>query len=280
LETLLNHNFVLITSFTVIGAFFGLFGCDNGRNSELICKNNPELCSDLHKDSWCRFEKADLIRHRYALKQSSSPTGKQLYQQLVHLEDYSKCIELAAGVQHKLNTYRTRDREQAFAVSTQTLAELQEFTRTNNDVHLAFYRWMRFNDQAGFTIVEDTYKQGNLVDNDIITQLAAYYVRVSPRDAKSLYLHLLSTSEPANVDPDWFLALASIYRQQQDSEKEYLLTRANLLMSENLADEEQVLAIINSDHKRALVLDRQAVELVSTVMSNKFANSHSETLLK
>jgi len=276
----LSHNFVLITSFTVIGACFGLFGCDNDRNSDLICKNNPELCSDLHKDSWCRFEKGDLIRHRYALKQSSSPTGKQLYQQLIYLEKYSKCIELAAGVQHKINTDRTRDRERAFAVSTQTLSELQETTRANNEVHLAFYRWMRFNDQAGLAIVENTYKQGLLVDNDIITQLAAYYVRVSPNDAKTLYLHLLVTTKPADIDPDWFLALASIYRQQQDSEKEYLLTRANLLISENQADEQQLLAIIKGDQALASTLDSQAIELVSVVMSEQFANSHSEALLK
>ena len=192
----MSNNFVLITSFTVIGALFGLFGCDNDRNSDLICKNNPELCSDLHKDSWCRFEKGDLIRHRYALKQSSSPTGKQLYQQLVYLENYSKCIELAAGVQHKLNTDRTRDRERA------------------------------------------------------------------------------------KIDPDWFLALASIYRQQQNAEKEYLLTRANLLMSDNHADEEKLLAIINGNKTLATELDKQALELISAVMSKQFAQSRSEMLLK
>ncbi|QDE31327.1 MULTISPECIES: DUF2989 domain-containing protein [Shewanella] len=276
----MSRNFVLITSFTIFMAIFGLFGCDNDRNSDIICKNNPELCADLHKDSWCRFEKGDLIRHRYQLKKVDKPTGKQLYKQLIYLETYSDCIRLAAGVQHKVNTYRTLDRERAFAVSTQTLAELQESTKTNNEVHLAFYRWIRFNDQAGLAIVEDTYKQGMLIDNEIITQLAAYYVRVSPEDAKILYLHLLATTEPEKIDPNWFLALASIYRQQQDGQKEYLLTRANLLISENQVNEKKLLAIIRGDRTLALVLDGQAVELVSAVMSKQFANSKSEALLK
>ncbi|MGX9463489.1 DUF2989 domain-containing protein [Shewanella sp. A14] len=276
----MSKNFVLITSFIIIGPIFGLFGCDNHRNSDLICKNNPELCADLHKDSWCRFEKADLIRHRYQLKTTAHPTGEQLYKQLIYLENYSNCIKLAAGVQHKINTYRTRDRERAFAVSTQTLAELQEFTRTNNDIHLAFYRWVRFNDQDAFAIVEDTYKQGLLTDNDIITQLAAYYVRVSPADAKQLYLHLLATTESKKIDADWFLALASVYRQQGEAEKEYLLTRANLLISQNHADEQKLLAIINGDNIQAEILDRQAVELVSAVMSEQFTDSKSERLLK
>ncbi|WP_137227069.1 DUF2989 domain-containing protein [Shewanella sp. MEBiC00475] len=276
----MSRNFVLITSFTIFVAIFGLFGCDNDRNSDIICKNNPELCADLHKDSWCRFEKGNLIRHRYQLKKVDKPTGKQLYKQLVYLETYSDCIRLAAGVQHKVNTYRTLDRERAFAVSTQTLAELQESTKTNNEVHLAFYRWIRFNDQAGLAIVEDTYKQGMLIDNEIITQLAAYYVRVSPQDSKKLYLHLLATTEPEKIDPDWFLALASIYRQQQNEEKEYLLTRANLLISENQVNENKLLALIKGDRALALILDGQAVELVSAVMSKQFANSESETLLK
>lgn len=280
METILSRNFVLITSFIVVGAFFGLFGCDNEHNSDVICKNNPELCANLHKDSWCKYEKDALIQHRYQLKQTEQPTGKKLYLQLIYLEKYSSCIELAAGVQHKLNTYRTRDRERAFAISTQTLAELQEFTQTNNEVHLAFYRWMRFNDQDGLYIVEDSYKQGKLTDNEIITQLAAYYVRVSPDDAKKLYLHLLVTTEPANIDPDWFLALASIYRYQHNVEKEYLLTRANLLISENKVDEEQLLAIIKGDKTLAALLDSQALELVSAVMNKQFSHSRSQMLLK
>lgn len=278
MESNLSQNFVLITSFIILGALFSLFGCDNNRNSDLICKNNPEICADLHKDNWCRFEKGDLIRHRYLLKQVKKPTGKQLYQQLIYLENYSNCIKLAAGVQHKINTYRTRDRERAFAVSTQTLAELREFTRNNNEVHLAFYRWIRFNDKEGLTIVEDSYKQGNLTDNEIIAQLAAYYVRVSPDDAKHLYLHLLASTNPAKIDADWFLALASVYKQQQDAEKEYLLTRANLLISENQVDEQKLLAIIHNDKQLAYVLDGQAVELVSALMSQQFVGSHSEAL--
>ncbi|GGP71113.1 DUF2989 domain-containing protein [Shewanella saliphila] len=276
----MSRNFVLITSFTAIGAIFGLFGCNNDRNSDLICKNNPELCADLHKDSWCRFEKGDLIRHRYLLKQTPEPTGKQLYQQLIYLEDYSHCIKLAAGVKHKLNTDRTRDRERAFAVSTQTLAELQEYTRTNNDIYLAFYRWMRFNDQAGLEIVEQRYQQGQLSDPYIITQLAAHYVRSSPDDAKSLYLHLLRTSDSDNINPDWFLALASIYRHQQNPEKEYLLTRAYLQLSLQHADEAQLLAMLKGNQQLAEALDSQASELVNAVTSERFANSESEMLLK
>ncbi|MBB1441495.1 DUF2989 domain-containing protein, partial [Shewanella sp. SG41-4] len=73
---------------------------------------------------------------------------------------------------------------------------------------------------------------------------------------------------------------ASIYRQQQNVEKEYLLTRANLLMSDNHADEEKLLAIINGDKTLAAVLDKQALELISAVMSKQFAKSNSEMLLQ
>ncbi|WP_350563010.1 DUF2989 domain-containing protein, partial [Psychrobacter sp. CAL346-MNA-CIBAN-0220] len=96
-----------------------------------------------------------------------------------------------------------------------------------------------------------------------------------PNDAKTLYLHLLATTEPAKIDADWFLALASIYRQQQNAEKEYLLTRANLLMSDNHADEEKLLAIIKGNKTLATELDKQALELISAVMSKQFAQSRS-----
>ena len=54
-------------------------------------------------------QKTKLIQNRYELKHQN-PTGKQLYLQLTYLEDYSRCIELASGVQHIIHTNRTADR--------------------------------------------------------------------------------------------------------------------------------------------------------------------------
>ena len=276
----MKQNLVIITSFSFFIGFLGLLGCENDRNSDMICKNNPEICADLHQDSWCRFEKADLIRHRLQLKQTENPTGLQLYQQLIHLENYSNCIELAAGVQHILNPQRTQERARAFAVSTQTLSELRDYTKDNPDIYLAYYRWIRFNDKNSQDIVIKHYQNGAIDDPEILSQLAAYYVRVSPVDAKRIYRFLFTSVAAERFNPDWLLGLASVFQQQQNFEYAYLFTKANSLMTDNQVDQKQLNGLINGNTELATVLDTQAQALIIDIKSANFANSISAQLLE
>lgn len=276
----MKQNLVIITSFSFFIGFLGLLGCENDRNSDVICKNNPEICADLHKDNWCLFEKANLIRQRLQLKQSENPTGQQLYQQLIYLENYSNCVELAAGVQHILNPQRTKERARAYAVSTQTLSELREYTKDNPDVYLAYYRWIRFNDKPSQDIVLEHYQNGAIHDPDILSQLAAYYVRVSPSDAKRIYRYLFSTAPAEKFNPDWLLGLASVFKQQQNFEYVYLFTKANSLMTDNQVDQNQLNALINGNTELATALDAQAQALIIDITGINFANSISAQLLE
>jgi hypothetical protein len=288
MESKLKKILVMFTSFCLVIAVLGLFGCENDQNTEVICKNNPELCEDLHKDSWCRFEKADLIRHRYALKETEQHTGKQLYQQLIFLEKYSKCIELAAGVQHLINTDRTVDRKRAFAVSTQNLEQLQEYTKDSKEVFLAFYRWVRFNDPAAFSLVDSAFKQGQVNDVIILEQLAVHYLKINADISKAIYAQLFghiltdtpvedSSEEDAEsymdisreFNTDWLLGLANVYQQQQQFAQVYLLTKINLSLTEQTASDVQLLALINNDKKLAIKLNKQAKETASAL-----ANGH------
>ncbi|MCL1046880.1 DUF2989 domain-containing protein [Shewanella sp. 1_MG-2023] len=269
----MSKSLVIITSFSIFAALFGLFGCDVGRNSGSICKNNPELCADLHRDSWCLVEKGDLIRSRYQLKITTEPTGKQLYDQLIKLESYSKCIELAAGVIHIQNTDRTLDRERAYAVSTQNLIQLREYTKDNPDNYLVYYRWTTFNDIPSRDTLIKAEKNGEITEPFILAQLASHYIKTDMNRAKMLYLHLLSHVKPKTIDPDWLLALATIYRWEQNVDNEYLLTKANTLMSDNIASQEKLLALIANDSNRAQQLDLEAIELVRLLKTAQFDTS-------
>ncbi|WP_153913767.1 DUF2989 domain-containing protein [Shewanella sp. TC10] len=269
----MNKSLVIITSFSVFAALFGLFGCDVGRNSASICKKNPELCADLHKDSWCLVEKGDLIRSRYQLKITEAPSGKQLYDQLIKLESYSNCIELAAGVKHIINTHRTEDRERAYAVSTQNLAQLQEYTKDNPDIYLAYYRWTKFNDFPSRDMVIKAEQAGELTETFMIAQVASHYIKTDIARAKLLYLHLLSHVKARNIDSDWLLALATVYRSEKNTENEYLLTKANTLMSDNTASEEKLLALIGNNNDLANQLNIDAAELVKQLNAGKFDTS-------
>lgn len=189
MEPILKTNFVIITSFISLFAFSSLIGCDYGANTTTICKNNPEICADLHRDSWCRFEKGDLIRKRYLLKQTESPTGKQIYKHLLNLEKYNQCIELASGVQHILHPERTNDRMRAFGLSSQSLAELQATTKPSKDLYLSFYHWTRFSDQQAQQRVLNAEAAGEITETFILAQLASYYQK-SDLEKRSCFIFL------------------------------------------------------------------------------------------
>ncbi|MGL5390196.1 MAG: DUF2989 domain-containing protein, partial [Shewanella sp.] len=226
----MRQNLVIITSFTLGLCVLGLFGCNNDRNISAICKNNPEICADLHQDSWCLAEKTALIEQRYRLKDTPSPTGKQQYLQLTALENYSRCMELASGVQHIIQTARTADRAQAFRLSTQGLAQLQEQTRSLQDPFMSYYHWTRFGDTTALTRLLAQETAGEVSEPFLLAQIATYYSNQNAIKAQQLYLTVFDSIPYHEFDPNWLLGLAATYQQQQRFAQSYLLTKANLLL--------------------------------------------------
>ncbi|NRB22888.1 DUF2989 domain-containing protein [Shewanella sp.] len=275
----MTGNFVIITSFIGFIAFLGVSGCEKQPDTSTTCKNNPELCSDLHADSWCRYEKGDLIRKRYKLKFTESPSGKQIYQQLLNLEKYNQCIELAAGVQHILHPERTNDRVRAFGLSAQSLSQLQDTTKNSQDLYLAFYHWTRFNDMDAQKIVLAAYKAHQIDDILLLSQVASYFQKFDAYQSNLIYLEVLDISDEDDFNPDWLLGLSNNYQKLNDLELTYLLSRANILMTKQDVSEEKMLALIYGDKTLQRFLDRQAEELVEVLEDGAFSSSTIKTLL-
>ncbi|MCL1089453.1 DUF2989 domain-containing protein [Shewanella profunda] len=269
----MRRNLVIITSFTLGMSFFGLFGCDNGRNIAIICKNNPEICADLHKDSWCLAEKTQLIRNRYNLKDTTNPTGKQLFLQLTYLEDYSRCIELAAGVQHIIHTSRTADRARAFRLSTENLNLLQEQTRERQDPFMSYYQWTRFADTAALHRLLDQENAGDVSDPFLLAQVATYYSNRNAIKAQQLYLKVFSEIQYDDFDADWLLGLASAFRHEQQFDKTYMLTKANLLLTQQKYSEDKMLALLGNNKILAAKLDKYAQTLIDALKNGNYSTS-------
>lgn len=280
MEPILTRNFVIITSFISFVAFSSLIGCEKQPDTGSICKNNPELCNDLHADSWCRYEKGDLIRKRFKLKFTESPTGEQLYQHLLNLEKYNKCIELAAGVQHILHPERTNDRVRAFGLSAQNLAQMQDSTKNSQDIHLAFYHWTRFNDLDAQKVVLKAQKDGKIEDIQLLSQIASYYQKFDAKQSNVIYLEVLDLSHEDNFNPDWLLGLSNNYRKLNDLELTYLLSRANVIMTKQPVSEQKMLALLGGDKSLMQFLDDQAEELVDVIEDGDFANSSIKARLQ
>jgi len=266
----LRRNLVIITSFALV---MSLFGCDNGRNIQTICKNNPEICADLHKDGWCLAEKTKLIQSRFDLIGHNNPTGKQLYQQLTYLEDYSRCIELASGVQHIIHTNRTADRARAFRLSTQNLSQLQDDTRERQDPFMSYYQWTRFGDTQALNRLLAQESAGEVTEPFLLAQIATYYSSRNAIKAQQLYLKVFASIQFDDFDPSWLLGLASTYRQTQQLDKTYMLTKANLLLTQQKYSEDKMLALIGGNKTLAVTLDQYAQNLIDALKDGHYSSS-------
>ncbi len=250
-----------------------LFGCDKAQNADVICKNNPEICADLNKDGWCQGEKNNLILQRFEIKDLKHPTGKQVYQQLTYLEDYSKCIEVASGVQQIVHTHRTADRARAYTLSTENLNQLQTESMEYQDPFMSYYQWTRFNDTSALNRLLKQEDAGEVTDPFLLGQIATYYSSRNSLKSQHLYLRVLSEIHYDDFDPSWLLGLAASFKQNQVLDKTYMLTKANILLTQQKYSQDKMLALISGNKSMAKTLDDYAQDLVDTLRRGSYANS-------
>ncbi|WP_417762544.1 DUF2989 domain-containing protein [Shewanella sp.] len=265
----------LITSFCFISL---LQGCDRLSPTERICKNNPEICEDLHTDGWCKVERANLVSNRLAVKsaqeqQQEQQQDKLLYNLLLNLEAYNKCIGLAAGVQHVNNPIRTSVRARAYGLSSQSLAELQASVSDAKTPYLSFYQWTHRSNEQGLHRLLEAEKQGQISDPQILTALAVHYLKVQPEKALSLYIAALEQVSPEQFQPDWLLGTATAFHYLGYAEERYLFEKANLLLTGRNANQQQMSASVGGNPALVKQLDEQAEDLVDTIKDGDFRSS-------
>ncbi|MBV7316340.1 DUF2989 domain-containing protein [Shewanella sp. NIFS-20-20] len=259
--------------FTPILTLVCLSACDRPEGLAKLCKNNPQICHDLHQDSWCKLERRVLIDQRLALIEQVSVAGEQQFQLLLALEGYNRCLEIFANVEHIMTPERTQERTKAFVDSSQTLAELQSTTRDNSDPYLSYYHWLRFGDKAAFDRLEQQYQQRGLPNAILVAALGAYYEKFDPARATTLYLAALAQSEPQDFNPSWLLGLANSNQRLNNREANYLFIRTHTYFSELDVNESQLLAILGDNPIDIKRLNMKAAQLATLLNDGDYPAS-------
>lgn len=268
----MTKNFVLITSFCFISL---LQGCDRLTPTQKICKNNPEICEDLHTDGWCRTERAILVAKRFEVKaEGDNPHDKQMYDLLLNLEKYNKCIWRASGVQHINNPSRTNVRARAYAASAQSLEELRESIKGARTPYLSYYQWTHLGDDSGLDRLLYAEQQNKISDPHLLTALAGYYVKFRPQKGLALYLTALQRATPEEFNPEWLLGIATAFEALKQPEERYLFEKANLILTERKANTQWMTASLGGDRKLRARLDEDAKALVESIEQGEYAKSH------
>lgn len=215
----------LLRHLLLIFIIVSLSGCDQFSSTSIsdICTEHPSLCSDLNKDSWCRAEKASIIKYRY--QDMLTPHDENKYRLLVNFEDYKICIDRAAQIEHiKLKEKKT-DRVRGALNARKELKRLATLTQHSKNPYLLYYHWSRLGNDDALNKFLGYQRSQELESPELQVALASYFVKFDrPKAIETLQHALELYREDDEVDIEIFQSLATIYLKENNYQQAYIWT--------------------------------------------------------
>lgn len=184
------------------------------------CEEKPGICSDLNDDSHCKLERRHVIIGRY--DELKMPSDKNKYKLLIDFEKYSKCIELASGIEHiKLKEKKTT-RVNGYLTSLKEIKRLNDETVSSLDPNLLHYHWSRNQSESHLKKFLQAERNKALETPELQVALASYYMKRNPQKTIDILHHALSLyPADAEIDPEIYTALTTIYYKQKKYPQSY-----------------------------------------------------------
>lgn len=198
-----------------------LSACSEGELTlRAVCEKESGLCSDLNEDSHCNLQRRDLIMQRFEEKRL--PSDKNKYQLLLDFEKYSKCIELAAGIEHIKLKEKTTTRVLGYMTSLREMKRLSDETISSDDPHLLYYHWSRNKSDSHLQRFLIAEQNNQLETPELQMALVSYYSK-KDRDKSIQLLHNALSLYPPNpeVDPEIYASLTSMFYKKKDYASSY-----------------------------------------------------------
>lgn len=193
-----------------------LFGCSEGELTlRTVCEKEPALCNDLNNDSHCNLQRRDLIMQRFEEKRL--PSDKNKYKLLMELENYSKCIELAAGIEHIKLKEKTSTRMVGYMTSLNEIKRLSDETIHSDDPYLLYYHWSRNKSDSHLQRLLKAEQDKQLETPELQIALVRYYSKRDKEKSIQLLHHALELYPPEpTVDPEIYATLSSMFYKKKD----------------------------------------------------------------
>ncbi|WP_298440198.1 DUF2989 domain-containing protein [uncultured Ferrimonas sp.] len=228
-----------------------LSGCNPNLNVAQICEAQPQMCTDVAQESWCRRTRSEFIHSRYINHRDGG--ADNMYQLLTHAEDYNRCMSNVVHMVDKPGTQGDTNRGHWYTLSIQSLETLKQQSRDSSDPLLALYHWTRDkNPQAQQRFLQA--EQAGLVTSRKAMQLAAiYFAKQQPNKSHHYVKRLLTGVElSSRYDQELFELAANSYKQQGQ--------QAQALVFALLSNSQQISAEALAKHYRVAIDQLQQIE--------------------
>ena len=237
-------------------------------NTQDMCEEQAQLCSDLNPDGWCLAEKKRIINHRY--EYLKAPSEIIDYRLLVDFEDYKVCISKAAQVVHIKQVEKQAYRMQAVVVAEKELQRLATKTQDSSEPHLLLYHWSRFGKKAALQKFLSLEQEGKLNHPELQVGLASYYVKFDRKKAIATLYRALELYRPQDqLDSEIFTSLSTLYMKGNDFKNAYIWGK----VAEKFLKKDINMALIKAQLRttdKIKTLDEQAEKHVDAIEDRRF----------
>ncbi|CAB5697767.1 MULTISPECIES: DUF2989 domain-containing protein [Aeromonas] len=213
-------NLPLRQTFIMLSVGLAVAGCNDDRIHN-ICSNHPELCQDLVDDGWCRYERTDIIRSRFYLKEEG--TDRRKYELMRNLERYLKCAERSTNIEYKNAREQKSPRVEGMLAAGDQLAQLDAATRNAKDPYLLLWHWTNNTNELARQQFLALEGQPALEEPELQLALGGIYAKREPQKAIALMQHALSLyREGDQVNGRILTSLSTLYMGQKEYGQAYL----------------------------------------------------------
>ncbi len=236
-----------------------------------ICKDYPHLCNDLNPDAHCRYEKAEIIRTRYAHLQT--PTDPLKYQLLLLFEDYKECVTLASKIEHIKLKEKKSGRVKGMLTAQRELRQLSRDTEESDYPYLLYYHWSRHGSEDALKRFIAKQNSSELNEPELQKYLAEHYVKFDLEKTVEILHRALELYESGDeIDPEIFYSLSTIYLKLEMFAKAYLWGYIAKDFDIKELDLGQIEAIVIQQNKSPGQIESIASRYISDIRSGEFVS--------
>lgn len=195
--------------------------CDSVPTVNELCDLYGETCQAFTPDSWCKAERKSVLLNTHFTAINNQ--GKDQYNLLLSLEDYKKCMNKAAKIEHIKLKEKKAFRLQNEVHAQEKIDILSLETKQSDDPYLLYYHWSRYLDNNALKKFLSYEKTGQLETPELQFFLATHYIK---KDIKKtlglLYRALELYRADDNINPEIYKSLVSIFTDKKEYKKAYI----------------------------------------------------------
>lgn len=185
------------------------------------CSRDPHICLDIPDEGWCTLKRDDLIRARWYAKHE--PSDKYNYLLLNSMQNYQKCMTIAARIEPIKNKVRKTIRTEALLNITQEIHQRQQDILKKRDLFSLYYRWSQLGDNDAKEMFLNRETQPQMNDPILKYALASLYNQSNPQKSLLLLQQSLASYTKQWPIPNYLLeAITTEHMRLKQYEQAYI----------------------------------------------------------